>query len=85
MEQFHGCFIGSAQVNTTRGVCGGDVVIRVGKSGSVLGVTFYRKKTHGCFKPPDRVNNPELDFISVRVLGLICLWSTGEIVVGCPS
>ena len=43
------------------------------------------KKNHVRLKSPYHVSNPELGSFSKRVLRLICLCSTGAIVIGCPS
>ena len=37
------------------------------------------------FKVSIPCGKPQIGFFSERVLGLICLWSTGAIVVGCSS
>ena len=41
--------------------------------------------SHACFKVSLPCEKPWIGLFSERVLGLICLWSTGAIVVGCPS
>ena len=46
---------------------------------------LFVKKNHVRLKSPYHVSNPELGSFSKRVLRLICLCSTGAIVIGCPS